>query len=174
MSHPQPPQRQPTPNETERYARTLHNTALAAVIVCPIIALLPPRKLDIYTFTLGGTTVFSANWLVRERSGQSIWQHVGFGPRPSLKASNESLGVSPTEQANLQREINHASQELQRINKEEKPSVTEQVQSQRQTWKKQQQKEIEEDVEEGKSIADVITGQIWNVWNWGKKDDDDD
>ena len=28
MSHPQEPQRQPTPSETATYAKTLHNTAL--------------------------------------------------------------------------------------------------------------------------------------------------
>jgi hypothetical protein len=174
MSHPQPPQRQPTLDEYERYVRTLHNTALAAVIVCPIIALLPPRKLDVYTFTLGGTTIFSANWLVREHSGRNIWQHVGIASQQPLSASDENSTVPPKEQVNSQREIHHASQDLHRAKKDGKPSVTEQVQSQRQAWKEQQQKEIEEDVEEGKSIADVITGQIWNVWNWGKKDDDDD
>ncbi|KAK5167524.1 uncharacterized protein LTR77_007223 [Saxophila tyrrhenica] len=176
MSHPQSPQRQPTDNETIRYAKALHNTALVALVACPILALLPPRKLDAYTFGLGGTTIFSANWLVRERTGRSIWQHVGIGA--DHRAYNQSMegnsSISPTEQANLYRELHHATQEMERTGRQEKASVTEQVQNQREAWKAQQQKEVQEEMEEGKSFADMITDQIWEVWNWGKKKDEDE
>lgn len=46
---------------------------------------------------------------------------------------------------------------------------------QRDVWKLQRQKEIKEDVEEGKGFADMIMDQIWEVWNQGKvKEDEDD
>lgn len=176
MSHPQPPQRQPTDSETIRYARALNTTALVAVVACPLLALLPPRKLDAYTFGLTGTTLFSANWLVRERTGRSIWQHVGMGG--DYRAYNHPMEgnstVPPTEQANLYRELQSVTQEVQRTKKEDRPSVSDAVQSQREAWKLQQQREIQEEVEEGKSFADMITDQIWEVWNWGKKSDDDE
>lgn len=52
--------------------------------------------------------------------------------------------------------------------------MTEQVQSQRDVWKAQREKEIKEDVEGGKGFGDMIIDQIWEVWNWGKRADDDD
>ena len=175
MSHPQPPQRQPTPDETQKYVKVLHNTAIVAVVACPAIALLPPRKLDIYTFGLGGATLFSANYLIRERTGRSAWQHVsGRGPHPVLHTAVESGVIPPTDQANLQRELKYANEEIKRLQAEKSPSVTEQVQSQRDAWKVEREKEIKEDIEEGKTFGDMITDQIWEVWNWGRKRDEDD
>ena len=53
-------------------AQILHNVALGALIVCPIVILLPPRKLDIYTFALIGGTLFGANQLTFESTGTSL------------------------------------------------------------------------------------------------------
>ena len=59
--------------------------------------------------------------------------------------------------------------------RDESGPVTEEVQSQREIWKAQREKEIKEDLEEGKGLGDMIMEQIWEVWNWGKtKDDEDD
>ncbi|KAK3047963.1 hypothetical protein LTR09_010637 [Extremus antarcticus] len=175
MSHPQPPQRQPTDNETIRYAKALDNTALVAVIACPLLALLPPRKFDAYTFGLAGTTLFSANWIVRGRTGRSILQHIGVGADQRVyNQSMENGSIPPIEQARLQRERHNVGQEVQRMKKEERTGVTEAVQSQREAWKVQQQREVREDLEEGKTLFDMMTDQIWDVWNWGRKRDDDD
>ncbi|CAK3808069.1 hypothetical protein MYCFIDRAFT_39873 [Lecanosticta acicola] len=149
MSHPQPPQRQPTASETERYAKVVHNAALVAVIACPILAILPPRKLDLYTWGLVGATGYSANYLVRESSGRTIWQHVSR-QQPQL--------LQPTERK-----------------EEGQQSVVGDFQkSNRSAWKIQRQQEIKEDVEEGKGFADMIMDQIWEVWNQGKTKEDDD
>ena len=175
MSHPQPPQRQPTPYETKKYVKVLHNTAIVAIVACPVLALLPPRKFDIYTFCLGGATLVSANYLIRERSGRSAWQHIaGRGAQPVLHTPVESAVIPFTEQANLHRELKYANEEMKRLQDEKSPSVTEQVQSQRDVWKVEREKEIKEDIEDGKGFGDMITDQIWEVWNWGKKSDDDD
>ena len=74
----------------------------------------------------------------------------------------------------MNRELIHDGQEMRRLSKDEAPSVTEQVQSQRDVWKVEREKEIKEDIEEGKGFGDMIIDQIWEVWNWGKTDDDDD
>lgn len=172
MSHPQPPQRQPTTTETNQYVKALHNTALVAVFACPVLALLPPRKLDFYTFGLGGATIFSANFLLRERTGRSIWQHI----RPLQQGHDlpqESSIVSATERANLNMELQQTSAELRRI-KDDGGSVAQQVRSQRDAWKAQREKEIRDDLEEGKGYQDMILDQIWEVWNWGKPKDEDD
>lgn len=176
MSHPQPPQRQPTDTETIKYARTLHNTAVVAVIACPLLALLPPRKLDFYTFGLGGATIFSANWLVRERTGRSAWQHLGFeGNRPGVNdLAGESTVSTPVPQTNASREIQESIQDAQRLRNNSPPSVTEEVRSTREAWKVRQQKEIQDDIEEGKGLGDMIMDQIWEVWHWRKKGDDDE
>lgn len=175
MSHPQPPQRQPTSDETQNLIKVLHNTAIFALVACPVLVLLPPRKFDAYTFGLGGATLFSANYLIREQTGRSPWQHItGRGPQPVLHQPMQSIPVSSMEQANMNRELIHDGQEMRRLSKDEAPSVTEQVQSQRDVWKVEREKEIKEDIEEGKGFGDMIIDQIWEVWNWGKTDDDDD
>ncbi|KAF7197912.1 hypothetical protein HII31_00626 [Pseudocercospora fuligena] len=156
MSHPQPPQRQPSAVETERYAKTLHNAAIATLVACPLLALLPPRKLDMYTIGLFGLTGFSANYLVRESSGRSIWQHITRQQRqpfsqPESTSSPSIIG------------------ELQKEGRNEAGSGYTQG-----SWKAQRQQEIKDDVEEGKSYGDMISEQIWSVWNQGKKEEDDE
>ena len=42
------------------------------------------------------------------------------------------------------------------------------------TIRARQQKEIQEELEEGKGLGDMIMDQIWEVWHWRKKGDDDE
>ncbi|KXT07282.1 hypothetical protein AC578_2435 [Pseudocercospora eumusae] len=151
MSHPQP-----SAVETERYAKTLHNAAIATLVACPILALLPPRKLDMYTIGLVGLTGFSANYLVRESSGRSIWQQITRQQRQPF--SQPESTSSPSIIGELQRESRN----------EAGPGYAQG------SWKAQRQQEIKDDVEEGKSYGDMISEQIWTVWNQGKKEEDDE
>lgn len=184
MSHPQPPQRQPTDKEVINYARTLHNTALVAVVACPLLALLPPRKLDFYTFGLGGATIFSANWLIRERTGRSAWQHLGFNGRQPLSShqsgsdgSDSTIMARVSTSSGLQESLEDA-QRLRNHTQQSTPSspssVTDEVRSAREAWKARQQKEIQEEIEEGKGLGDMIMDQIWEVWHWRRKTEDDE
>jgi hypothetical protein len=86
----------------------------------------------------------------------------------------QSNVISQTEQANLNRELKYADQELRRLQSEKAPSVTEQVQSQREAWKVEREQEIKEEIEEGKGFGDMIMDQIWEVWNWGKTHEDEE
>ncbi|KAK0288310.1 hypothetical protein LTR91_009378 [Friedmanniomyces endolithicus] len=179
MSHPQPPQRQPTPSETDRYIRTFHNVALGALIACPILALIPPRKLDFFTFGLVGTTAYSANYLTRERTGRSIWQHVGgskAGPDTGPDGTVIESVVSPTERANLDRELQYAKEEMQRMQVDGRVSAepNHAARSAREAWKAQREKEIQDDLDVGKGFGEMIMDQISDVINWRKKRDDDD
>lgn len=171
MSHPSTLPHHPTPPETERYVKTIRYVAIGTCVACPIIALLPPRKLDIFTIGLIGTTAYSANYLYRERTGRAIWQRI---TEPAEAA--ESSAISSTEQANLSRELQNARQEMQRL-RSDAPSVTEELkatQSQREAWKLQRQQEIQDNLDVGKTFWEMMTDQVWEVWNGAKKEDDDD
>src|SRR3954470_1157474 len=53
-------------------AKILHNVSLGAIIVCPIIILLPPRKFDVYTISLLTGTFFGYNQLLYEYTDRSV------------------------------------------------------------------------------------------------------
>lgn len=76
----------------------------------------------------------------------------------------------------MSRELQYAKQEMMRLHPDSK-SVTEELhgtQSQRDAWKAQREKEIQDDLDVGKGFGEMITDQIWEVWNWGKKNGDED
>lgn len=156
---------QVTPTDIQRYDKFVHSVALVCLVACPAIALLPPRKLDFYTLGLIGTTAYSGNYLIRERTGRSIWQTLSGRERSGAI-------VPPTEQANLNREIQAARQEMLRQGKVV-ATVSEEVNA-RDAWKVRREQEIKEDLEEGKGLSDMIVDQIWEVWNWGKPKEEDD
>lgn len=166
MSHPQAPQRQPTPSETVNYAKTLHNTALVTAIACPLLALLPPRKLDILTLGLGGTTVFSVNYLTRESTGRSIMQHLS-GSRPPVVARPTTQPDEP--QMRVSETVRLETQEALRASRD-RPGLA----GQSKDWKHERDQEVAEAIEDGKGFGDMIMDQVYEVWNWGKKRDDDD
>jgi hypothetical protein len=168
MSHPQPPQRQPSTTETERYARTLRNVAWGTVVLCPIVACLPPRRLNAMTFGLIGATVYSANYLSYDRSGRSLWAN--------MTAKGSATVVPYTERTNLDLELSRARAEMARLNGERVGVVADGngSLSQREAWKAQREKEIQDDLDVGKGFGEMITDQIWEVWNGGKKEDQDD
>ncbi|KAI9640227.1 hypothetical protein NHQ30_011466 [Ciborinia camelliae] len=66
---------QPDP-ANPRTTPLLHNASLAALIVCPIIMALPPRKMDVYTFALMTTTFIGGNHLAYEYTGVSMMARI--------------------------------------------------------------------------------------------------
>lgn len=161
MSHPQEPQRQPTSAETAKYAQTLRTTAIVTAIACPLLALLPPRKLDFLTAGLGLTTVYSTNYLVRDSTGRSIQQHI-TGYRPPV----------------LAREGEEAQMRVSDAMRQEKTAIAEQVEATRQQpearWAKERNQEVQDALDVGKGFGDIIIDQVYEVWNWRKKDGDDE
>lgn len=172
MSHPQEPQRQPSPSETERYVRTLHNTALVTAIACPLIALLPPRKLDLLTMGLAGTSVYSTNYLIRESSGRSILQHLS-GYKPPMMAKGNADEADPHLRASDA--MRQERQEALRAAKEPM-AIAEQAAAgkQKKDWVRERDEEVQDALDVGKGLSDMIVDQIYEVWNWGKKRDDDE
>lgn len=172
MSHPQPPQRQPTQSETINYAKAVHTTAVVSVICCPLLALLPPRKLDFYTFGLAGVTVYSANHLVRVSSGRSILQHLsGASPVSPIQGGTGPIGDPSREQEALRQ------QRIETLRSARGASgVAAEIEQRRkgQDWIAERDEEVKEALDEGKGLADMIMDQVWEVWNWGKTKDDED
>lgn len=183
MSHPQPPTRQPTLSETEKYGRAVHAACIASVVIAPILALLPPRKIDLYTLSLGVLTTYSANRLYREsHSGRSFWDREPVPPAERagalLKAKASEL---PTDRAReFQRQYQaridaEAKSNGKVMTDEEKERASRTIlektwygSESEHDWKAKREKEVQEKLAEGKGYADIITDQIWEVWNWGR------
>ena len=58
--------------DDESRAKLVHNVSLAALIVCPLVMALPPRKFDIYTGLLMTGTFLGGNQLAYEYTGRSF------------------------------------------------------------------------------------------------------
>jgi hypothetical protein len=172
MSHPQEPQRQPTQAETVNYAKTLRNTALVTAVACPILALLPPRKLDFFTAGLGITTVYSTNYLVRDYTGRSIQQHItGYRP-PIIPREHLQADEAHTQAADA---VRLERQEALRASIAEQVEASRQAEASKQAkWAQERNQEVQDALDVGKGFADIIIDQVYEVWNWGKKRDDVD
>lgn len=165
----------------EQYQRLTRNFSIAALIICPTLALLPPRKLDAYTFALGTAWVFSANHLTTSYTNQSIWQHIGrhadSSPLPTEKAVE--IHKLNNERA-LQRQLSSLPEQARRAKGEtmgkEHEGWMEKIWmgQEKDGWKEKRLREEEEALDEGKGYGDLIMEQIWEVWNWGKKNKEDD
>jgi hypothetical protein len=174
MSQPQAPLPQPTPSETARYAKLLHNTALFTAIACPLIAILPPRRLNPLTLGLAGTSVYSTNFLLRESTGRSILQHLSGDRKPVLTHQS-------TQQSEMQSLPSEAIREQTqdaslRPNELARPGVTEEVKASKDTkdWVAERDQDVQDALDVGKGFGDMIMDQIYEVVNWGKKRDDED
>ena len=172
MSHPQAPQRQPTEAEILKYAQTLRTTAMVTAVACPLLALLPPRKLDFFTAGLGITTIYSTNYLVRDYTGRSIQQHItGYRP-PVLARENMQKDEAQTQASDA---VRLQRQEALMSSNKEGTSIAEQVEGTRQAkWAQERNQEVQDALDVGKGFGDIIMDQIYEVWNWGKKRGEDD
>jgi len=152
---------QTTPKEhqqQDQYRTLTRNLSFGLLILCPAIALLPPRKFDLYTFGLGGVWFASANHLAKDRTGRSILQRVSGSGR-SLE-----LRELPSDRAD----------ELQRQLREARTQGSQKVYmgGERDKWREERARREKEILERGEGYGDLITEQVWDVWNQGKKDNE--
>ncbi|KAK6543059.1 hypothetical protein TWF694_006985 [Orbilia ellipsospora] len=97
------PPTQPVLTERQKYLRDMqYKTAVAGVILCPIIIFMPPRKIDIYTFGLVCMTVFLTDHLVKEHGHPGLLYAIS--PTPSAeyaekmrRAHGKYDGMKPSE-----------------------------------------------------------------------------
>jgi hypothetical protein len=177
---PIPPEQRLALEQQARYNRIIKNLAIGGVIVCPIIALLPPRKLDLYTFSLGVGFYLSADYLCEVNTGRGLVQQ--FSPA-------RAVGL-PTERAReMQKIIREEREKGRRMDgvlsgengvagsgsRNEEKGVLRQLWmgDEKEGWKERRLEEERKALEEGKGYMDMIFEQIWEVWNWDKKKGND-
>ncbi|KAI4195238.1 MAG: hypothetical protein LQ350_007320 [Teloschistes chrysophthalmus] len=137
---------------------------IGILIACPILAALPPRKLDMYTFLLASAWVVSAEELAVGRAS-ARWQN-----RPSIAVSAEAdpggrgMGADAkaiASQAQIQRQ--------QQGEKEEGAGVMGMARRlwygrEGPGWKERRMKEEREALEEGRGYGDLIGDAVREVF----------
>jgi hypothetical protein len=150
----------------------LHNVALGALVVCPIIAAMPPRKLDLYTASLVASSAIAGNYLFKERYGKTALQ-VGAGyVDTSAMIGTDGL---PEKAKEMQARIREEKARLRGDTPtKEDPSkdktILERVWmgNEKPDWKVERDRREKEALDEGRGYGGLIADQIWEVWNWGK------
>ncbi|KAH8672569.1 hypothetical protein BGZ60DRAFT_429898 [Tricladium varicosporioides] len=194
---------------TPTQQRTITAVAVVALVACPILIALPPRKLDVYTLGLVGAWGVGANELTREYTGRSVVMRIqervevqrqeGLRQREledlkekerrdvlgtvGLRSDDRSrvssmmktnLGSGWETTADLKGKSAIADevrrQNLEKEQQEEERSLLQKVWfgGEKSNWKKERDKREKEALEQGKGYGDLISDQIWEVWNWGK------
>lgn len=149
-----------------RYDRITRNLAIGGAIICPAIMIMPPRKLDLYTFSLGVGFYLSADHLAQTYNGRPLHRQLSF---------SSPIKELPTEKAKETSRIMKEREDLERIRREgvqgEKRPFWYKFWMGDETdgWKERRMEEERKALEEGKSYTDMIFEQIWDVWNWDKK-----
>lgn len=153
-----PPNPAPTQAASE-YESIISKASIAILIACPVLALLPPRKLDLYTFSLGAGFVVAANHQVRVHTGNGILLNVyqrrqGKEDEKRRQETWQKWEADNTGVKGLAKKVWMGDQKSD--------------------WKKQRMQEERDAVEEGKSFSDVIIDQVKEVWGVPKEEDKDD
>lgn len=123
------------------FRRFQHIAATTLVIAAPILIVLPPRKLDFYTFGLAGSFIISANHLVYEKTGLPILENIGKKKR--------------------EKELKEAQEKV----KEEGKVVMTPAEVEKESWKLKRMREEQEMKESGKTYQEMITEQVGDVWS---------
>ncbi|KAL9584483.1 MAG: hypothetical protein Q9212_002095 [Teloschistes hypoglaucus] len=137
---------------------------IGLLVACPLLAALPPRKLDMYTFLLGSVWVVSAEELTIGR-GSAQWQN-----RPSVAISTEAntggRGMGADAKAiSLQSQV----QRQKREEREEGAGVMGMARRlwygrEGPGWKERRMKEEREALEEGRGYGDLIGDAVREVF----------
>lgn len=201
---PRPPARSPAD-----FASATHALSLLVLVAAPLLIVLPPRKLDFYTFSLVTVWVVGANHLTLERTGLGILDTLAHrvGPRDGLPSerARELRDTLRRHKEERDRPINlrkEGEEHMRRLGADGRavaagpdplssgPEPAERhdddapargiagmakklwLGGEGEDWKEKRMREEREALAAGKSYLDLITNQIFEVWNWGKKDKD--
>jgi hypothetical protein len=169
---PIPPEQRLAMEERDRYNRVMRNLCIGGVVLCPLIIALPPRKLDLYTFSLTVGFYLSADHLCTINTGRGLVQQLM--PR-------RGITDLPTERARDMQRIIREEREKGRVlsgerGEEKDKSVLGRIWygDQPEDWKEKRMEEERKALEEGKGYMEMIFEQIWEVWSWEKKKGDGD
>ena len=154
------------------YAKAIHNLSLALLVVCPAVLALPPRRLDLYAFSLSTAWVLSLNHLTAERTGRGILAHLQTRapqlPQTDSLPSERARGI----QERLQRErmLRQGKDEargpgtLPGRGQMERLWMGEETEG----WRERRLEEERQRLASGEGYGGMIVDQIWEVWNRSK------
>lgn len=164
----------------------LHNASVIMLVGAPILILLPPRKLDLYTFSLTGAFIASANQLTKERTGAGLlYQLPGARLPPAAQEYHDRMKKREETRRLLDDPSSKAQpttieEQLQRRKIEHRaPAGLEKVAKdlwmggEKEGWKERRLAEEQKKLNEGEGYGSMIVDQIWEVWNWGEKKAED-
>ena len=100
--------------DDESRAKLVHNVSLAALIVCPLVMALPPRKFDIYTGLLMTGTFLGGNQLTWEYTGRSFMDRM----KARMMSIQELGGDGLPEKAKIMQGRLREERERERLRKE--------------------------------------------------------
>ena len=155
----------PIDPKVARFETVKKNSAIACFVICPTLALLPPRKLDLYTFSLAGVWLASANHLTFAYTGRSAWQRLAIA---------ESRSASPAQQSRyeqVQRQLRE-----QGIKGAEKVSPKGGLESiwmgdEKEGWKERRVREEREALEKGEGYGQLIAKHFRDALGFDDKKD---
>lgn len=175
----------------------IHNVSIGMLVIGPILIALPPRKLDIYTFSLLGLMSFSGNNLVREHTGRGIVDHVNHKINtlvapyatgvPAGRAQEVQKILQEEKAARLATQQSGAQESRTKLSAEQEGRVQAALRElaeakekaggalekvwmgdAKEDWRAKRDREEKEALEEGRGYGGLIMDQIWEVWNWGR------
>lgn len=161
-------------------------TAYTFLFASPLLIALPPRKLDHLTVILAGAFAFSADYVTEQRTGRSIVDRIHSRiARPSIlrdlpsdRAEQMQIRLREAREAQL-REGGMPADEIEKwkaLQRKQQQGVAERVWlgGESEGWMERRLKEEKKALEEGKGYGDLIYEYVWDVWSWGKKDEEDE
>jgi hypothetical protein len=138
------------------YTRFLHTSTLVALVLAPALIALPPRKLDLYTFALGGAFLASAEYQTKARTGMGIMGN----------ASRRFVATEPLMEVQSRGgllEEKHLPTPLVDAGAQGAPSRVQTLAAE--DWKRARLEEEQEKLDRGEGYWSMITDQVWQVWN---------
>lgn len=128
--------------------------------------LMPPRKLDLYTFSLGMGFYLSADHLCESYYGRGLVTQLS----PFRAAADLPTERAREVQARLREAREDERRKLGKTEDDDKGVLKKiWMGGESAGWKERRLEEEKKAIEEGKGFSDMILEQVWDVWNWDKK-----
>ncbi|KAK1659444.1 hypothetical protein BDP55DRAFT_679528 [Colletotrichum godetiae] len=177
MSSTSQPAGQPAlPSTPTPTPQIITNAAWAGVVLCPLIMLMPPRRLDWRTFMLWTGFSASGNQLIYDYSGQSLMQRV----------QSRMARMFPTalpEQAQRTKQLlreermrrDGLTEEQMRAIEFKKRNLAQRLWygSEPEDWEAKRAAEHAKALAEGKGLGDLIAEQVSEVWSGARKEEEE-
>ncbi|CEJ58211.1 hypothetical protein PMG11_06877 [Penicillium brasilianum] len=192
-SNPQQPPNSLAPREAD-YERFKNYAAITFLIASPVLIALPPRKFDHLTVLLASAFAVSANHITRERTGRSIVERIEariarppgiMRELPSERAEEIQARLRAARDAQIREAEAEIKAKAGAVGEELEKLKARQMQEkgiasrvwmggEDEGWMEKRLRKEKEALEEGKGYGDLIYEHVWEVWNWGKKVDEDE